>query len=244
MWEPEAPLERFLTHYTSAYGTCAPEIGTAFTRFVALERQFLFEKKLVPYVSGEDNAVDLGSLAGFTIRPLRKKFDDLVTGSEQDRAAFEGTVLADLETFVREAGPIEDAIAARCRGSDPALVPWCNELRDGVRVTRLRLEHSVLLYQAVIAHARGRAEEANTLLQRGIAKTEQAAEVIAEREKGYRFDVERLTGAYVNATNYHFGYLRQAHTQCLWRRQDEQARRLVEENLIGSGPTGLPSCLN
>jgi hypothetical protein len=74
--------------------------------------------------------------------------------------------------------------------------------------------------------------------------TEQAKDVIFEREKHYRFDVGRLTDAYDNPTLYKFGYLRQAHTQCFWRRQDEQARRIVEENLVGSAPTGLLSCLD
>lgn len=243
-WEPDAPLDRFLTHYTSAYGSCAPEIGQAFSQLVALEREYFFEKRLIPYASGEDHAVDLGALAGFNIRPPRKKFDDLVTGPEADRAAFEASVLPELEAFVEKARPIEDAVAARCRGSDPVLAPWCNELRDGVRVTRMRIEHSILLYRAVLAYARADAGGAKDFLQRAMAKTEEAAEVIFEREKGYRFDVARLTDFYPNVTTYPFGYLRQAHTQCLWRRQDEQARRIIEEDLLNGGPSGLPTCLN
>ena len=64
------------------------------------------------------------------------------------------------------------------------------------------------------------------------------------RAKGFRFDVGRLTNSYANPTNYSFGYLRQGHTQCLWNRQNEQARRIIEEDLIGSLPTGLPGCLD
>jgi hypothetical protein len=245
LWEPAAPLERFLTHYTSAYGSCGPKIGEDFTRYVALQRTFLREKNLVAYVSGEDNAVDLGALvAGVTIRELRKKFDDLVTGQESDRVAFESTVLADLETFNREARPLEDDIDAHCRGSDPALAPWCNEIRDGIRITRMRLEHSILLYRAVLAYGRQNRAEASKHFNAAKAKTAEALPVILLREKSYRFDVGRLTDAYENPTNYAFGYLRQAHTQCLWHRQDEQARRIVEEDLIGSLPTGLPSCLD
>lgn len=244
LWDPDAPLDRFVSHYTSAYGSCAPAVQASLARVIELQRTYLLEKRLVPYVSGEDNAVDLGALAGFTIREPRKKFDDLVLATEPDRAAFESTVLADLETVIRETRPIEDDLAARCRGSDAPLVPWCEELRDGVRIVRLRLEHTVALYRAVLAHARGNSGDANRLLHDAMAITERAKDVILEREKHYRFDVERLTAAYDNPTVYKFGYLRQAHTQCLWRRQDEQARRIVEENLIGSKPTGLPSCLD
>jgi hypothetical protein len=243
LWEPGAPLERFFSHYASAYGSCGGQVGADLARFVELQRVFLFEKKLVKYVSGEDVAIDLGSQAGFEIRELRPRFDVMVTGTEEERAAFEATDLADIETMARETKPIEDSIAARCRGSDAALAPWCDELRDGVRIVRLRLEHSALLYRAVIAHARGQAREAARLLAAGAAKTEEAKAVIETREKGYRFDLERLTGAYDNPTLYRFGYLRQAHTQCLWRRQDEQAKRIIEEGALFS-TAGLPTCLD
>jgi len=245
LWEPEAPLERFFSMYTSAYGSCAPKIGEDFSKFVGIQRTYLRDKKLVAYVSGEDNAVDLGALvAGVTIRELRKKFDDLVTAPEQDRVAFETSVLADLETVVRETRPIEDDVAAHCRGSDATLAPWCNELRDGVRVVRMRVEHSILLYKAILAYARQDKGEANRLLAAARAKLEEATPVIHGRSKSFRFDVGRLTDSYANTTNYAFGYLRQGHTQCLWHRQNEQARRIIEEDLIGSLPTGLPSCLD
>lgn len=245
LWDPQAPLEKFVGHYAGAYGSCAQPVATALSRFIELQRIYLYEKRLIPYVSGEDNAIDLGSfIAGKTIREPRKKFDDLVTGSEADRAAFESTVLADLELVVRETRPLEDDMAARCRGSDRAIEPWCLEIRDGMQIVRLRLEHTIALYRSILAHARGDAGAAEAKLAEGRAITEKAKDVITEREKHYRFDVGRLTDAYDNPTLYKFGYLRQAHTQCFWRRQDEQARRIVEENLVGSAPTGLLSCLD
>lgn len=251
LWEPAAPLEKLFTHYTSIYGSCGVEIGADFNRFVLLQRTYLFEKKLIAYVSGEDNAVDLGSLvAGITIRDLRKKFDDLVTGGEADRRGFEGGVLADLDAFVREVKPIEADIDQRARGTssgpaaDAALSPWLNELRDGVRIVRQRIEHSILLYRAILAYGRSDHAEAARLFVAAKKKTDEAKITIDERAKGYRFDVGRLTNGYENPTNYAFGYLRQGHTQCLWRRQEEQARRIIEEGIVGSFPTGLPSCLD
>lgn len=244
-WDPQAKLETFVGHYADAYGSCAQPITTALSKFIELQRVYLFDKKLIPYVSGEDNAIDLGSfVAGRTIREPRKKFDDLVTGTEADRATFESAVLGDLETVVKEARPLEDDVAARCRGSDAAIRPWCEELRDGIRIVRLRLEHTIALYRSILAFARGDHGAAEAKLAEGRAITEKAKDVIFEREKHYRFDVGRLTDAYENPTLYKFGYLRQAHTQCFWRRQDEQARRIVEENLVGSAPTGLLSCLD
>ncbi|MBX3186244.1 MAG: hypothetical protein KF819_04480 [Labilithrix sp.] len=243
LWEPAAPLDRFLQHYAAAFGSCSGGVAAELSAFIALQKKYLFEGRLIPYVSGEDATVETGASVGYVIRDIRKKFEDLVTGPESERAAFEAEVLAPLETMTAETRPIEDSLAARCRGSDPILAPWCDELRDGVRIVRQRLEHVVVVYRAVIAHARGDGTKAKELLARARAKTEEAKVTIEAREKAYRFDLERLTGAYYNPTFYPFGYLRQAHTQCLWRRRDQFASLIIEEGVLGS-TSDVPTCLD
>lgn len=243
LWEPAAPLERFVSHYASAYGSCAPGVTAELSQFIALQKKYLFDGNLTQYVSGEDATVETGASVGYVIRPIRTKFEVLVTGSESDRVAFENDVLARLDAMTREVRPIEDSLAARCRGTDPVLTPWCNELRDGVRIVRVRLEHAVTIYRAVLAHARGDGGAARDGLASARAKTEEAKAVIEEREKGYRFDLARLTGAYDNPTFYPFGYLRQAHTQCLWKRREEFARLIIEENALNS-TSDVPTCLD
>jgi hypothetical protein len=242
LWDPAAPLARFVTHYASAFGSCGAGVDGELSQFIALQRRYLFEKKLIAYVSGEDATVETGAELGFVIRDIRVKFEKLIRGSEQERAAFEVNILAELEAMTRETRPIEDSLAARCRGADPVLTPWCNELRDGVRIVRMRLEHVVTLYRAILAYARGDRDGARAGLGRAREKTEEAKAVIEEREKGYRFDVERLTGAYYNATVYPFGYLRQAHTQCLWRRRDAFAALIIEEDTLDTS-SDVPRCL-
>lgn len=243
LWEPAAPLERFLSHYGSAYGSCGAGVTAELAQFIAIQKKYLFEGKLTQYVSGEDATVETGASLGYVIRPIRTKFEVLVTGPEGDRVAFENEVLAPLEAMTAETRPIEESLAARCRGADPILTPWCNELRDGVRIVRLRLEHAVIVYRAVLAHARGDGSAARDGLARARAKTDEAKVVIEEREKGYRFDLERLTGAYDNPTFYPFGYLRQAHTQCLWHRREQFARLIIEEGALNS-TSDVPTCLD
>lgn len=241
LWDPQAPLERFLEHYGSAYGSCGAGVSAELSQFMFLQKRYLFERKLIPYVSGEDATVEIGASLGIQIRPIRKKFELLMRADESERKAFEAEILAPLEAMTAEVRPIEDSLAARCRGSDAVLAPWCNELRDGVRIVRIRLEHAVTVYRAVLAQARNDNATARTGLARARAKTEEAKGVIEEREKSYRFDLERLTGAYNNPTFYPFGYLRQAHTQCLWHRRDEFARLIIEEGVLDSND--VPRCL-
>jgi len=242
LWEPDAPLERFLSHYTQSFGSCGASTQESLGKFVELQRRYLFEQNLVPYLSGEDHTVDLGAAAGIEIRTPRVPFHQLATAPEADRAAFEAKVLAPLGAFTAESKLLEDQVAARCRGSDATLKPWCLELEQGMRIVRLRLEHSQQLYRAVLAFARGNPAEAGSLLERARSVTTQAATTIAAREQGYRFDVDRLTASYANITRYPFGYLRQSHTQCYWRRQEEQARTVIEDGSTRPSIAGLPSC--
>jgi len=208
---------------------------------IALQRKYLFEDQLIPYVSGEDATVEFGATIGIKIRPIRKKFEELVTEPEESRVSFEKSVLAPLEAFSKELAPIEESLAARTRGADAAIRPWISELRDGVRIVRVRTDHAITIYRAVLAHARGDNAGARQGLSSARAITAQAKAVIQAREAMYRFDVERLTGFYSNPTFYSFGYLRQAHTQCFYRRREEFARLIIEENVLGS-TSDVPTC--
>ncbi|MBS2013725.1 MAG: hypothetical protein JST00_12610 [Deltaproteobacteria bacterium] len=241
LWDPTAPLDRFLSHVGAAYGSCAAGVTQELGQVIALQRKYLFEDQLIPYVSGEDATVEFGATIGITIRPIRKKFEELVTAPEPERVAFEEKVLAPLDALAKELRPIEDSLAARTRGADAALLPWISELRDGVRIVRIRIDHATTLYRAVLAHARGDNGAAREGLAASRAITQQAKAVIEAREKMYRFDVERLTGFYTNPTFYSFGYLRQAHTQCFYRRREEFARLIIEENVLGS-TSDVPTC--
>lgn len=122
------------------------------------------------------------------------------------------------------------------------MTPYCAELRDGIQIVRLRLLHSIRLYEAVLDHARG-GSRAAALLAEAAALTLSAKAVIDGRAPFYRFDPERLIGAYSNPTIYKFGYLRQAHTQCLWLRQEEQVAFILE---TGAGPSAFDvrACTN
>ena len=102
-------------------------------------------------------------------------------------------MLAPLEQMTRETRPIEDSLAARCRGADAALAPWCNELRDGVRIVRMRLEHAVTLYRAVLAHdgrvlhrhlPAGKRDEARA--ESGVALVQRRAPERLHRSGSYR----------------------------------------------------------
>jgi hypothetical protein len=239
LWTPSAPFDEALTPYTSAFGSCASDMQGALSSAIALQTSYLFDQRLLPYIQGEDRTVDLGYLAGLETHPQRVEFEDLLTMTPDARAAFRTNVVEALEAFAAQYQPLEDTVAARCRGSDQALAPWCDELWDGLAIVRLRAQHAAVLYRAVFAYVNG--QDGSGMVTQAQAITAQAAQVVARREAGYRFDLERVTGAYDNPTVYGFGYLRQAHTQCYWSRRETQVSFLLE-NGVPEGLSSLPSC--
>lgn len=237
LWEPSKPFEYFLSRYTSAFGSCGADVQTALEQYVALQTKYLFDRRLLAYVQGENTTVDLGYLAGLETHPKRIEFEALLPMTEAQRSSFESTVLAGLDEFASQSQTIEDTLAARCRGADATIAPWCDELRDGVNVGRLRAQHAALLYRAILSYARGDAGSAASQLSQASAITDQAAHVIVGREAQYRFDIGRVTAnPYVNPTVYQFGYLNDTHTQCYWHRREDQVAYILQ--------TGTPESLS
>jgi hypothetical protein len=241
LWQPDAPLDTFLQGYTSAFGNCAGDVDTALSSYISLQTSFIFDQRLLPYIQGENETVDLGYLAGLETHPRRVEFEQLMTMTEAQRSDFEASVVQGLESFAAQSQPIEDAIAARCRGSDAALSPWCDELQDGISIVTLRAQHAAILYRAMLDYVRGDASDAASLVTQAGQITTQAAAVVAHRESQYRFDLDRVTGQYQNPTVYGFGYLRQAHALCYWHRREQQVTYILQ-NGLAEGQSSLPSC--
>ncbi|HSQ64683.1 MAG TPA: hypothetical protein VLM85_15775, partial [Polyangiaceae bacterium] len=239
LWEPSQPLSYFLDRYTSAFGSCGADIGSALSSFLDLQTHYLFDERLLAYVQGENGTVDEGYLLGYETHPKRVAFEDVLAMSDQDRASFERTVVGELAAMADAMDPLEKSVAARCRGADATIASFCDELWDGMEIDVLRARHTVALYRAVLdlaAHADGSRDLAEARALTGVA-----AKVVARREPHYRFPLHDLVDAYPNATAYSFGYLRQAHTLCYWTRQEIQVQTLLEDGTPAS-VAHLPSC--
>lgn len=240
LWQPEAPLETFVAEYAAGFGSCAGDVSSAMAKLVDLQTKYLFDARLIAYLQGENTTVDFGYIAGKETHPKRIAFEEVLAMGDAERAAFESDVVAKLEAMVEETRPIEVKITAQCAGADEVVKPWCDELRDGIAIVRNRAAHAALLYRAILARAAGADPEPS--YEKATALTKEAGTIVARREKGYRFDVERLTGLYQSPTIYNFGYLRPAHTQCYWTRREIQVRDLLDSG----SPTpiaSLPSCM-
>ena len=243
MWEPTQPLSYFVNHYAEAFGTCSSDIGSAVSSLIDLQNHYLFDERLLPYVQGENATVDEGYLLGYETHPKRVAFEDVLAMGSDERRAFAENVVSEVEAYAAAVEPLEDAVAARCRGMSSAADAsrFCAELWDGFEIDRLRASQSAALYRAILDLASGGDGKAD--LARAQQYTGIAGQVVARREPFYRFPLHDLVDAYPNATAYPFGYLRTAHTLCYWTRQEMQVETLMQ---TGEPATvySLPGCTN
>ena len=240
LWNPEATFSETLVPFSSAFGACASDVQSAVEGLTNLQNEYLFDQRLIGYVTGEDNTLDVGWLAGYESHPRRKSYKEVAELEPAARTEFLNTVVVPLETMADGIEVLEKKLASRCATADAALEPWCDELVDGFAIDRLRARHSALLYRAVLDSADGGSEHP-ALLERAVAERTAAKDVVDRRSQGYRFDVSRLVDSYKNRTIYSFGYLRQAHTLCFWIRQEEQAKTWIETGYEAT-VAGLPTC--
>lgn len=239
LWAPERPLGDFLALGSAHYGRCAEPAAAVLTEYLALQTAHLFDGRLMPYLSGEDLHDDLTTALGKVTHPPRVPFETVLGMSAAERAAFRQQVLAGLQAFADASGPLLERQEALCRRMDAEQARFCAELVDGIAVTQHRARYVRALYGAILARAEG-GEPAGAL--RDADASLQAGRVVIERRAaGYRFPLERLTGVYDNPSLYKFGYLRQAHNQCLWHRQRAQVDHLLETGQTPS-PFRLPLC--
>jgi hypothetical protein len=241
-WAPALALSEQIDHYSSIFGSCSAEASSILEATIDLERKYLFDGRLAGYLAGEDVSYDLGLIAGFETHPPRVPYERIRTMTSTSLASFERTVVDALVSMSQEASGLSDRMARVCGAASVAAAPWCQEIADGLDVLRLRSLHASSLYSAVLSTVRADGA-ASKHLDAAVAARQEAAGVIARREKAYRYDLERLTGAGDNPTIYKFGYLRQAHTQCFWTRQEQQARHLITTGEPASPLTDLDTCL-
>lgn len=241
-WNPDVSFQQLVGRYAAVYGNCSGDVETLFEAFTALQNDVLFDRKLAGYVQGEDLIVDLGYLAGLETHPRRAPFESIAKLTADERAKFATDVIDPLVMFADRSVPMVEALAARCRGADLELQPWCEELLDGVKITSLRARHEATLYRAAVEHANG-GPDVEKLMGLAQELTTAAQKVIDRREPRYRFEQERLTGAYKNPTVYDYGLLRQAHTLCYWSRREQQLRYLIDTGDAISVDR-LPTCAN
>ena len=199
-----------------------------------IQYDYLIRKRLTPYLAGEDFYVHLGCQSKvFFSQPCRITFEELVKMSDAEKQKFEKSVLEPLANMEKEIGTLLGNFPADSK-SDPLIL----ELKDGLDITYLRVKFMRNLYEAVFLYSYGK--EFSEKIDTAVQILNKADEIVKRRSKNFFYPrPELLIESVENPTIYQFGYLKQAHNLCFWRRELGQAKLA-----LGLSSETIPSCID
>ncbi len=214
------------------YEIYGEDYGEIVKNVAEVEYRYLIGRRLAPYLSGEDFYIYLGcGTRLFFSQPCRVSFQEVLSMDEPERVDFNERVLKPLKDFEEELHNILNSV----EWED---IPLIRELKDGIEITYLRAHFIRLLYTAVLEKGQS-LPSFRERLDEAIKIFEKAWQIISRRHQNLFYPrSELLISSVSNPTIYPYGYLKQAHTMCLWERDLKTAKLVLGEK------TGIiPLCI-
>lgn len=240
-WDKNIPLENLLTWFTDVFGDSSEAVKKILLDVMRLQNDFLIERNLTAFLSGEDFYDEIGWSANMETHPPFFRFEH-VAKKKMEKTAGE-KFEKDLQTakdFVKKHDEFLIVINNLREKIPKAALPWYNELVDSIEITKLRAEHVVKLYEGAFELRFGNEKGAQDALESAKKLRLSAEQVIRRREQAFRYPPSLMYERSENYTIYPFAYLHQAHTLCYWTRREEE----LKQNIQGKfNPFLLPKCL-
>ena len=230
-YEPMTDWEDILRRFTRIFGQATEPMQRLLVDLVEQQGRDLLEGGLIAYLIGWDSADDFGELlAGINFQPRRIFFREILEMNPEELAGFEGSILQQLRLLEAT----YDAFAERVEALEP-LIPerahrWYREVKHGIQVTTLRVQHVRRLNEGTVLRRKHRLgldpdgeERAMAVFREALAIRQAAEAIVAEQERDYRWPVERIARPRENPTSYEYGYLYTTSDCYFWRREEIQA---------------------
>jgi len=192
-----------------------------------LQRTYLKEKGLLPYLSALDPSAELFFPFNRPFQPRpRYPFRLLrnATEAELQKARKDVLLLDEYASNIKSLCKLIEAAAEKKLRRDPAFEKLLKELLSALRITALRAQHRALTMKAVMSRQMKGKDEVEHYLARARDIRLAALSLVQEAEKTYRYPIDRLAGKGKNHTAYEFGYLYPVHDLFFWEREEEQVR--------------------
>ncbi|MGO9612570.1 MAG: hypothetical protein ACLPX5_06010 [Dissulfurispiraceae bacterium] len=192
-----------------------------------LQRAYLKEKGLLPYLSALDPSSELFFPFNRPFQPRpRYPFRLLrsATEAELQKAREDVSLLDEYASNIESLSKLIEAVAEKKLGNDPSFEKLHRELLSALRITALRAQHRALTMKALMSRQMKGKDEVEHYLARARDIRLTALSLVREAEKTYRYPIDRLAGKGKNHTAYEFGYLYPVHDLFFWEREEEQVR--------------------
>ncbi len=208
---------------------------------------------IVFYLAGELAQDEIGEQAGILARRPKLAFPKVLKMDNKAFAAWKKKDFDMLATMHTAYQALLGSIPASLSDGTAQQKRLFNEMRRGLQIYVLRIEHTQLLYGAVAAmrpwhkavqlsrqaspvvapdeNIKNNAKKtAKALIEKANGITAKVMELIAAQEKDYRYPAAILSEKKPKTlTSYPFGYLEQTHTGHFWHRRDKQAQVLADK---------------
>jgi len=214
------------------WGDKGAKAASILSRLGEAQHRALIIERLAAYLAARDAIIDAGDNMGIFSQPDRAEFSEIAAMTPEARADFKARVVAKLKIHADEV----TALAAEAQALDAAGDAVIIELQESLQVTASRGRFAYAVFAAATAFGDG--EDASTLLASATAEFDASLIITQGHRKKYWHPspLSLIAPTQLNATFYHYGYLREADTLCFWKRELYQARNVIkgENNFIAS----------
>lgn len=238
-WDNKIPLKELVDWYAGIFGGAKETVKNILLDSMERQNKAFISRSLSPFLSGEDTYDEAGWFGNVHTHPPFTRFNRVLKMKEEKMKKF----LADMETmedFVAAYGGYLKTLRRERKNAGKNALYWVDELYDSLEITKLRAEHTVILYTGALALKKGAKDAAGKKLKEAQDIKQLAEKVIRRREKQYRYPPSTMFERNKNYTMYPFSYLHQAHTLCFWTRREEE----LAQNIAGNfNAFALPKCI-
>lgn len=238
-----------LRDIASPAGSAAPVLQAAMERVVELQERDIVYGDLLAYLVGTDPETEVAAQVGVVFHPLPPSPAQVASWDLAQVTDFERRIAPALARMVSDYAELGDRLSAVALRVPARGRRFFDEVADGIEVTRLRAQHALQVYGALVTLRASKlradttlAAQAQALLTSAKATTTQALAVIARREAGYRYAPlsRAIAGGAAgtddtNWTVYKYRYLNRTHHGYYYTRVD----RLAEEAFAGGSDAAL-----
>ena len=229
-WNSHQDWTDALEWYAAIFGDAGPEIAAAIRDLALAQREWLIDKNLASYLSGEDTWDELGYFVGTTTHPRPIMFSELYRMDEAEVREMQDGVIADLRGMVDAFNEILNRVDNMLQFVPAPAMAWYSELIDSFLVDTWRAAHAHLLWSGAASRRLYELgvdpdgeNKAQQLFESAREYTERFRETVQTREASYRYPLFYSTGWKRSVTSYDFRYLFQASNAYWFRRYEAQA---------------------
>lgn len=248
-WDQNTTWDAYLKDFASIFGNHADTVSSVLSEWTKFQvRDFYTDRpRMIFYLAGELLQDELGQQAGVLARSPKRAFTEIINLKPEEYTSWEKDEFSRLESMFTDYKKQWERLPPSLENAAELPKKLYLELYTTLTLYVWRIQHTVLLYDAVRLLRKGREDggvgadsdatarkqaiqQAQSKISEAKAITQKVLQQVALIQKDvYRDPPEILATERKSLTSYPFGYLWETSTAFFWKRRDEQAEKLLKK---------------